>query len=325
MSEVRHDQTVQKSPRRRGRSLVVTALAASVVTAAVVGLAFSDRVARPPAAVSLAGAAPSVAESHAPVQVTLPVRRVDRQRLQRERQRPVSRSSRRVTLERKPVVRGHRFTTAVLKLREEPRARAASRAVVPARAKVAVTGERRGAYAQVMRAGTTFWVTGAYLVKNKPPKPKPEPKPEPTAPATSPSASSSGATDITPSTPAPATGGVTTAPCARGSAVEAGLTSAAITVYRTVCARFPSIVTYGGRRGDGEHVSGKAIDVMVSGSLGFEVAEFLRANAGTLGLYDVIYSQRIWTQQRSGEGWRSMSDRGSTTANHNDHVHVAVY
>jgi hypothetical protein len=40
---------------------------------------------------------------------------------------------------------------------------------------------------------------------------------------------------------------------------------------------------------------------------------------------EVIYHQQIWTVQRSSEGWRSMSDRGSPTANHMDHVHVSVY
>ena len=40
---------------------------------------------------------------------------------------------------------------------------------------------------------------------------------------------------------------------------------------------------------------------------------------------EVLYSQKIWTVQRSSEGWRSFSDRGSTTANHYDHVHVSVY
>ena len=32
--------------------------------------------------------------------------------------------------------------------------------------------------------------------------------------------------------------------------------------------------------------------------------------------------QHIWSVERAGEGWRGMSDRGSTTANHYDHVHV---
>ena len=33
----------------------------------------------------------------------------------------------------------------------------------------------------------------------------------------------------------------------------------------------------------------------------------------------------IWSVERGGEGWRGMSDRGSTTANHYDHVHVTTY
>ena len=43
-----------------------------------------------------------------------------------------------------------------------------------------------------------------------------------------------------------------------------------------------------------------------------------------LGVIYVIYSQHIWSVERGGEGWRGMSDRGSTTPNHYDHVHVSV-
>jgi hypothetical protein len=64
---------------------------------------------------------------------------------------------------------------------------------------------------------------------------------------------------------------------------------------------------------------------MISGDAGWEVAEFVRANAGDLGVSEVIYAQKIWTVERSSEGWRYMEDRGSTTANHYDHVHVSVY
>ena len=62
-----------------------------------------------------------------------------------------------------------------------------------------------------------------------------------------------------------------------------------------------------------------------SSSVGWDIANWTRANASTLGVSEVIYSQKIWTVQRSSEGWRSMSDRGSATANHYDHVHVSVY
>ena len=64
---------------------------------------------------------------------------------------------------------------------------------------------------------------------------------------------------------------------------------------------------------------------MISGATGYDVAEFVRANASSFGVNYVIYSQRIWSVDRAGEGWRYMEDRGSTTANHYDHVHVSVY
>ena len=58
--------------------------------------------------------------------------------------------------------------------------------------------------------------------------------------------------------------------------------------------------------------------------LGDQIAAFLQRNAAALDLYDIIWQQHIWTPERSSEGWRSMSDRGSETANHYDHVHVSV-
>ena len=51
----------------------------------------------------------------------------------------------------------------------------------------------------------------------------------------------------------------------------------------------------------------------------------MRANYAALGVNYVIYSQQIWSVERGGEGWRGDVDRGSTTANHYDHVHVTVF
>ena len=99
-------------------------------------------------------------------------------------------------------------------------------------------------------------------------------------------------------------------------------------MYRALCARYPQISSFGGRRsGDsGFHGTGRALDVMISNSsVGWDIANWTRANASALGVSEVIYSQKIWTVERSSEGWRSMSDRGSATANHYDHVHVSVY
>ena len=63
---------------------------------------------------------------------------------------------------------------------------------------------------------------------------------------------------------------------------------------------------------------------MVSGDRAWEIARWLREHASELGVMEVIHAQKIWTTQRSSEGWRSMSDRGSATANHYDHVHISV-
>jgi hypothetical protein len=156
------------------------------------------------------------------------------------------------------------------------------------------------------------------------PTPKPTPTPTPTATAK--------ATPKPTATPAPKTttatpSGISQAACASGSAVEAGLTKDAIRVHRAVCALFSSVTGWGGTRGSGDkHGTGQALDIMIPNSpVGQAIANYVRANATALGVSEVIWAQHIWTVQRSGEGWRAMPDRGSTTANHYDHVHVTVY
>ena len=98
-------------------------------------------------------------------------------------------------------------------------------------------------------------------------------------------------------------------------------------MHRAVCALFPSVTGWGGRTGSGgEHSTGQALDIMIpNSSVGQAIANYVRANYKALGVSEVIWAQHIWTVQRSSEGWRAMSDRGSTTANHYDHVHVTVY
>ena len=122
-------------------------------------------------------------------------------------------------------------------------------------------------------------------------------------------------------------GGISGAPCPSGSSVESGLTPDAIRVHRALCHRYPQITNFFGRRtSSGYHGQGRALDCMISDTtVGWEIAKWVRANAKSLGAMEVIYRQQIWTVQRSSEGWRPMSDRGSPTANHMDHVHVSVY
>ena len=122
-------------------------------------------------------------------------------------------------------------------------------------------------------------------------------------------------------------GGISSSSCSKSSSIESGLVPNAIKVYRAICDRYPQVSSFGGRRNSGGfHGTGQAVDVMISNSsVGWDIANWTRANAGKLGVSEVIYYQKIWTVQRSSEGWRPMSDRGSASANHYDHVHVSVY
>jgi hypothetical protein len=113
-------------------------------------------------------------------------------------------------------------------------------------------------------------------------------------------------------------GGISQAPCPSGSAVESGLTPDAIRVHRAVCHRYPRVNTFYGRRASGgRQGEGRALDCMISDStVGLNITKWVRANAKSLGVMELIYHQQIWAVQRSSEGWCSMSDRGSPTANH---------
>ncbi|MBZ5735845.1 mucin-2 protein [Nocardioides sp. TRM66260-LWL] len=191
----------------------------------------------------------------------------------------------------------HRWTTTALNLWDGSGQDARKVGLLDPGAKVLVTGRRANDRVELAIKGRSRWVTAGYLTATKP-------LATPTARA--------------------AAGGLSSAPCPNGS-VENGLTPGAVAVYRAVCHAFPQITSYGGYDAHGEHASGRALDIMTSDvALGTQIAEFLRANAARLGLFDVIWRQRIWTPERAGEGWRTMEDRGSATANHFDHVHVSV-
>jgi hypothetical protein len=157
--------------------------------------------------------------------------------------------------------------------------------------KVLITGRAADGRSEVVVDGAARWVTSEYLSDEKP-----EEGP-------------------------PGLGGS----CTNGTSVPSGVSPNIVKVHEAVCAAFPDITTYGTFRNDGEHSQGLAIDIMVSGAHGYEVRDFVRAHYAELGVNYIIYSQHIWSVERGGEGWRSMSDRGSTTANHYDHVHVTVY
>ncbi|WP_328989457.1 SH3 domain-containing protein [Kribbella sp. NBC_01245] len=190
-----------------------------------------------------------------------------------------------------------KYVTVNLNVRLAPLETASLLTVLDAGTKVSVTGKTDGEWAQIIKDGKALWVKAEYLAEKMPP-------PE----------TNTG-------------GGISAAPCPSGSSVEDGLRPDTIRVHRAVCALFPSVSSYGGlRSGDGgEHGVGRALDIMISGSTGDEIAAYVRSNAKALGVSEVIWEQRIWTVERSSEGWRPMEDRGGATANHYDHVHVTTY
>ena len=176
------------------------------------------------------------------------------------------------------------------------------------------------------------------------PKPKPKPKPEPVEkpvdePDTTaaPQASESQAPERTSRssqresvqpessapepTQAPSSSVDTSNYASQGAAL--GLGPNAQRVYSAVRTQFPDMTNIGGfRAGDpGDHGSGNAVDIMVTGSRGDQINAWLQQNAGSLNIKYIIWQQRIWFP---GGSSKMMADRGSPTQNHYDHVHVSV-
>ena len=314
MTSPRHKQPQQPAGGRPPR-LVLAATSAAVVAAAVAAVAVgahgSVEQVRAAGAAATPVTAPAATASVAPNDVGSLADRIG----------ALSRSAPRVTVHHQPKITSRKFMTAPLNLWPAPRAKGQPLAVLGKGGKVPLTGVRSHGFAQILHDGQLRWVTSAYLADRMP---KLAPRPAAPHPAAA-------GTRVAPRPAAPrpaATGtsaGVTSAPCPDGSATESGLTPSAVTLFRSVCNAFPALGTYGGYAARGEHSSGKAVDFMVSDpSLGQAVADWARAHAGELNLYDVIWQQHIWTPVRAAEGWRAMPDRGSPTANHYDHVHISV-
>lgn len=288
------------------RAAVITA---PVLTAGAVGVGVLGQVAATPDAQSQSGARLESSVAELSSQVVSTSDRAERVRVTRSADRMSGTLAVSSTPERKKLTR---FTTDALDVRVKPAAKAKVVEELEAGTKVTFTGITEGTFSEIAYKGEKRWVTGKYLSKKRP------------EPAVTESTGSTGSTSEGSASDGSSLG-VSGDACASGSAPESGLTAAAVKVHRAVCNNFPEISTYLGYDAHGEHSSGKAIDIMLSDQgLGDRVAEFLKSHAAEFDLYDVIYRQRIWTPVRASEGWRSMPDRGSSTANHYDHVHVSV-
>lgn len=298
MADHRHKRDTDA--RRKPRAALVAAPLALFATASVVslGVAFSDTpgaetvVARTTAADLRqafvgSGAAPALTD----MREELVSRDGDRVGAKEQKSKVERLTSRQAVAKAIKKADTKLWTTAPLNLWTEPGEKAEKVGVLDEAKKVLVTGRSLYGRDEVVVDGKARWVTQGYLSDEKP------------------------ATQVAPAE----------ASCTNGTSVPSGVSPNIAAVHRAVCANFPSITTYGTFRSDGEHAQGIAVDIMVSGELGWQVAEFVRANYAELGVSYLIYSQRIWSVERGGEGWRPMSDRGSVTANHYDHVHVTTY
>jgi hypothetical protein len=125
--------------------------------------------------------------------------------------------------------------------------------------------------------------------------------------------------------------------------IPAGITTSGITqlnanakqVVATVISDYPRIKTIYGWRASSDyssdHPNGRAVDIMIpswttaeNAAYGWQIAHHFQDNAARYKVTYIIYRQSIWNAAYPDRGWRAMEDRGSSTANHYDHVHVSV-
>jgi len=205
-----------------------------------------------------------------------------------------------------PAVKGKGKATAPLMIRTTSTESFTSLGVIPRDTVIDLTGTVENGMAQVIWNGSTRWVNNRYVTS--------------TNASAGASASSSGSSasrkDIN-----------------KGwsSGLEK-INSDAQAIAWEVWDRYPDIKTMYGWRNDAtaDHPAGRAVDVMIpdyrsDNSLGYEIAEYFKANAKEFGVSYIIWNQKIWSVQRNKEGWRSMADRGGDSANHKDHVHINTY
>ncbi|MGD7733340.1 SH3 domain-containing protein [Propionibacteriaceae bacterium G57] len=197
---------------------------------------------------------------------------------------------------------GTQYATEAVNVRSGPGTSYSIVGTVAQGGAVRVTGTVRNGFAQINYNGASRWVSATYLSKTQ------------------------GGTGG-------GSGGGTTGPInLNGSVGLSGLEPKARNIVNVIASRF-GMTTFYGVRPDPipDHPSGHAVDIMLpnyrssaSQAKGWEIANYLRANARTLGVQYLIFDQKIWNISRDGEGWRAMSNRGSDTANHKDHVHVTT-
>ncbi|WP_300345734.1 M23 family metallopeptidase [Nesterenkonia sp.] len=121
------------------------------------------------------------------------------------------------------------------------------------------------------------------------------------------------------------------------------ITAAMLHLYQQTSEAFPetSWVCWDERPGqDSEHPLGRACDVTFGNPIGsfpteaqrqagWEVTNWVKDHAETLGVEYLIFDGKIWVASRADEGWRpydggGMHDPNDPTGGHYDHLHITV-
>ncbi|MGD8214658.1 SH3 domain-containing protein [Aestuariimicrobium sp. Y1814] len=209
--------------------------------------------------------------------------------------------------EKLPAEIGTRYATTALNVRTGAGTNYALVTTVAQGTALKITGTVKNGFAEINYNGATRWVSAAYL-------------------SSTPSSGNSGGGS--------GSGGGNTGGTIdlKGSIGLNGLKPSARNIVNVVASRW-GLTTFYGVRPDAlpDHPSGHAVDIMLpqwstsaGKARGWEIANYLRANAASLDIQYVIFDQKIWNVARDKEGWRTMANRGSATANHKDHVHVTT-
>jgi hypothetical protein len=115
---------------------------------------------------------------------------------------------------------------------------------------------------------------------------------------------------------------------------EGNLRFDTIVIMRQIGLKWPAIDVIGGWRPYDpypDHPSGRAVDIMMPNEgygddvrLGDEIARYFQENAAKYGVRYILWKQSSWSTGDGLDDWSRMSNRGSRTANHRDHVHITV-
>jgi len=201
------------------------------------------------------------------------------------------------------------YTTTGVNLRTGPSIDYRIIRVLNTNTQVQLTGVTQDGFSQVSDDGQLRWISTQYL-------------------SSSPVSSSGSSGGSAQGPAAPAANGSTSLNTGGSSGLDQLRDTTKQVVY-AIRANYPQITTMYGVRSDPlpDHPSGRAVDLMMPNgasdvALGDSVAAYLQANADSLNIEYLIWRQRIWIN--GSGGWTWMADRGGTTANHYDHVHVTV-